>query len=204
LKPATKKKTVKGRKRGQNYLIIVLTRFSPWGTPTTTIPSTLAEKAKTNKPVRLWIALGQGVSQDFSIETRAQNRRDSYRDNNRGLPGKGGVDLLNDPDSPSDRILNLNFPAGELRKKLNAHLTESPFPVNLSNDPGCFICNETLYQLIESKTFEKAAGRDFDGIFIHVPRRLDWSKPSQKRAADQFAEKVVGSALEAIDAKVAK
>lgn len=122
-----------------------------WGMPKTALAPAL-EKWRPS----CIIALGEGASGVFKIETLARNVRAIRQDNNGQLPAPA----LNDPTGPDTR------PASAAYETLAARLSQTGYPIQLSSDAGAYLCEEMLYTLETLRS-----QHDFLQIvlFVHVP-----------------------------------
>lgn len=105
---------------------------------------------------RCIIAMGEGATGLFKIETLARNRRAAREDNNGLLP----THPLIDEKGPDIR------PASVPYSTLCSHLSQSGYPVQLSSDAGAYLCEELLY------TVEALKERDTQlqtVLFVHLP-----------------------------------
>lgn len=102
------------------------------------------------------IAMGEGATGQFKIETRARNQRAPRKDNDGQLPAHS----LIDPRGPDIR------PASAPCAALCSHLSQAGYPVQLSSDAGAYLCEETLYTL-ETLKVQHIALQTV--LFVHLP-----------------------------------
>ena len=175
-----------------------------YGEPTETIPKIIAQY----KPVKLWIALGEGGNQ-FKVETLGRNERkvlvdhfgNHVKDNAGNYPGKYmGRDKAGNPvyfpifNIPGGKnTIPTDFRTSELAKAIEG-LVGPKTKVIESNDAGQFICDETLYYLNYQRSRPTTAPH---GVFIHVPAwnhipgQPNGISPKDNATADIFAKNIV-------------
>lgn len=119
-----------------------------WGAPEKTLAS------GSSRPWTLWLAFGEGTN-EFQIETVADNQRADYPDNQRQKPRQQTIL----PDAPSK--LTSRFPAQALAQALRA----AGLPTRVSKEAGNYLCEEMLFNLLHSQT--QSPGSVV--LFIHTP-----------------------------------
>lgn len=108
--------------------------------------------------VRAIILFGLAANRSsISIESRAFNQRDPRLRDGIDRPPP---DLQINPAAPPE------IPSTLDPTHLLTHLRKAGFPVQPSDDPGRFICNESLFKVLLRARFEPAP---FHAVFIHVP-----------------------------------
>jgi pyroglutamyl-peptidase len=122
-----------------------------WGQPRLALAKALAQWQP-----RCVIAMGEGATGFFKIESLAHNLRASRKDNNDQFPDHP----LIDPQGPDTR------PASAPCSTLCSRLSQAGYPVQLSSDAGAYLCEETLYTL---ETFKEQHPSLKTVIFVHLP-----------------------------------
>jgi len=122
-----------------------------WGQPQLALAKALAQWQP-----QCIIAMGEGATGLFKIETLARNLRASRRDNNNQLPPHPLIDPLG-PDSRA---------ASAPVSLLCSHLSQAGYPVQLSNDAGAYLCEELLYNL---EAFKEQQDTLQTVLFVHAP-----------------------------------
>lgn len=105
---------------------------------------------------RCIVAMGEGATGLFKIETLARNQRSARQDNNGQLPAYPLIDPL----GPDTR------PASAPYSKLCLDLSEAGYPVQLSSDAGAYLCEELLYTLEALKEQHSTLQTV---LFVHLP-----------------------------------
>ena len=121
-----------------------------WGAPEKTLAKEQAE------PWSLWVAFGEGTPV-FSIETVADNQRADYADNERKKPSQPRI-LPNAPEQ-----LITPFPAAALATALRSR----GLPVRVSKEAGNYLCEEMLFNLLQTRSQAKDQAPTV--LFIHTP-----------------------------------
>lgn len=121
-----------------------------WGKPM----GLLRETIDTFKPKTI-ISLGEGREGGFHIETKAQNIRKHRKDNNEEYPTakilEAGPDFIQ---------------ATIHAEKIRAEIAAQQIPIQISDDAGQFLCEETLYCL---ETLVQEANAVEKVTFTHLP-----------------------------------
>jgi len=121
-----------------------------WGAPLETLHALCTEDCP-----HTILAMGEGRAGWFDIETRARNIRGDRSDNAGATCSAPIVD--GGPD-----VVRATIDAPELRDQL----AEMGHPVDISQDGGAFLCEETLYSLERLKELHHRLERV---VFSHLP-----------------------------------
>jgi pyroglutamyl-peptidase len=133
------------------YRIVCREMKVEWGSPL----AQLGEWIDELHPAAVF-SFGQGRPGGFAIETRARNQRGAIADNLGAQP----AEPLIAADGATEVTATIDA------KRLAAALVEAGQTVELSQDAGQYLCEETLYTLEYLKSQERVAG---DVLFCHVP-----------------------------------
>lgn len=123
-----------------------------WGEP----GRHLGEAIKTDMPVII-LSLGEGRPGWFDLEHVARNVRGDKPDNHGQSAGR---DELIEPDGPDKRALNFDA------RPLQRALARLGYPVRRSRDAGQYLCEETLYTLLQLQEKNPAIRM---ALFCHLP-----------------------------------
>ncbi len=121
-----------------------------WGKPSQLLKSAV-EKHQPN----IVISMGEGREGRFDIETVARNERKQRRDDRGNLPPG-----LIQPDGPERRFASVDSTS------LSAHMAARQIPIQVSEDAGAFLCEETLYCL---ETLKEQFAYLKTVVFVHLP-----------------------------------
>lgn len=122
-----------------------------WGQPRLAL-----ERALPQWRPRCIIAMGEGATGLFKIETLARNQRASRKDNDGLLPAYPLIELK----GPDTR------PASTPYSTLCSHLARTGYPVQLSSDAGAYLCEELLYTL---EALKERHSELQTVLFVHLP-----------------------------------
>jgi pyrrolidone-carboxylate peptidase len=131
------------------------------------------EAAKASNPNSrvLWVAFGQGIADNSTMERTGRNERKEIKDDSRQIPGKNGVREENRPGGPPT-IDTPDDVAG-----ITNTIRERGVDIRPSNDAGGFLCDSTFYELLSLME----EGKLDSGKFFHLP--LDVPEAEQKKLA---------------------
>jgi len=122
-----------------------------WGEP---FPAVKGAMKRTKKPAAIF-AVGEAARKTISVETWGYNERATRPDNHGQMPPQSVIhpettNRLPVPWNPTPVVTSL----------------AERYPMELSTDPGRFLCNELIYEL-----YREYAGLEgaFPVCFIHVP-----------------------------------
>jgi pyroglutamyl-peptidase len=122
-----------------------------WGEPFALVKSVMR---RTRKPAAIF-AVGEAARKMISVETWGYNERAARQDNHGQMPSQSVIhpettDRVQIPWNPTPVVTTL----------------ADHYPMELSTDPGRYLCNELIYEL-----YRDYAGIDgaFPVCFIHVP-----------------------------------
>lgn len=121
-----------------------------WGAPERTI----LENQKLKPAV--WIAFGEGT-EDFQIETVANNRRAELRDNRNQLPTREEISL----GGPEQLTTTISA------ERISVSLQKLGYTPRISSDAGKYLCEEMLYALLSEQQVHHTTLKE--AVFIHVP-----------------------------------
>lgn len=130
------------------------------------------------------IGFGQGRT-EVDLETTAYNLKDSSAiaggvPDNRGLIGEG--DAI---EPGSDAELDSGLPLERIR----AEIAGAGIAVNLSDDPGRYVCNNLFYRIMTATSGTAAVGG-----FVHLPR-IGHVTDADRAMLQTVVEHVVGEAV---------
>jgi pyrrolidone-carboxylate peptidase len=122
------------------------------------------EAAKASNPNCrvLWLAFGQGIADNSTMEKTGRNARKDYPDDSGQTPGINGVPKVNRPNGPPAIDTPDDVPA------TTDAIRKQEMDMRPSNDAGGFLCDSTFYELLSLME----EGKLESGKFFHLPRNV--------------------------------
>ena len=124
----------------------------------------------------MWLACGQGIADQSTMEKPGRNARRAYPDDAGQTPGIGGVPQVNRPNGPPSIDTPDDVPA------TTDAIRKGGMDIRPSNDAGGFLCDSTFYELLSLME----AGKLDSGKFFHLPPNI--TEDEQKRFARAFLD----------------
>ena len=136
------------------------------------------ESAKTANPNSrvLWVAFGQGIADNSTMERTGTNERGPYPDDYDQTPGKKAVPKVNRPGGP--KTIDTPDDVTAITKAVRGRGLD----IRPSTDAGGFLCDSTFYELLSLME----EGKLDSGKFFHLPANVP--EAEQKKFAHAFLD----------------